>query len=409
MTRDVLIVGAGPAGLSAAAACIAAGLRVSLLAPDPDAPWIPTYAAWVDEIEDSTPDVPFDVVWPEVEVRFAPGECQVLPRRYGRIDGAALRARLWDQCGGIEVLRGAVVEVGGDEAGTSAARDDRGRVHRARITVDATGTARAATAFQTAHGVFAEVDGLDGATPRWMDFSAPFGPGDEAPSFLYALPLPDGTWLLEETALVRTPAVPHDVLRQRLEQRLAAAGLRVRTRGTERVTIPMDAPDDAPTPPGAVRFGAAAGMVHPATGYLVPRVLAAAPRLARAIAEAPDDPASAARAAIWPADALRRHRIYRFGARAVAGLGADDTRAFFRAFFGMPPEFVAAYLGDRLTTADLTRGMASLFARLPAHLRWRIVAAGSWRDLVRAALAPSRPRSPATKRWVRSNLSGGSP
>lgn len=38
-TPDLLVLGAGPAGLAAAARAAQAGLTVTLMAPDPDAAW----------------------------------------------------------------------------------------------------------------------------------------------------------------------------------------------------------------------------------------------------------------------------------------------------------------------------------------------------------------------------------
>lgn len=48
---DVLVVGAGPAGLALAAALGERSLRVVGLAPDPRAPWPNTYGVWHDEVE----------------------------------------------------------------------------------------------------------------------------------------------------------------------------------------------------------------------------------------------------------------------------------------------------------------------------------------------------------------------
>ncbi|MEZ4235949.1 MAG: lycopene cyclase family protein [Myxococcota bacterium] len=381
MERDVIVAGAGPAGLAAAAACAAAGLRVALLAPDPDAPWIPTYASWVDEAGDA----PFDGIWPEVEVWLGGDRVHRIARPYGRLDGEALRRSLWERAVDVDVVVGKLADVR-----DGAALDDAGRRHPAPVVVDATGARGGASAFQTAHGVFARAEGL-GTAARWMDFSPVPGEADHPVSFLYALPLPDGRWLLEETVLVG-PAVAPELLAARLERRLAAMGVTVTERsGTERCVIPMDLPDRPDPRPGVIRFGAGAGMVHPATGFLVARVLATAPRLAAALVA--DPTGAGARAALWPGDALRRHRLYRYGARALAGLGAADARAFFDAFFSMPADWVAGWLGDRLPSGALAAGMATLFARLPGRLRWRILAGSDLRELARAALAPRLPSS----------------
>ncbi|MCB9697615.1 MAG: lycopene cyclase family protein [Alphaproteobacteria bacterium] len=388
MIHDVLIAGAGPAGLSLAAACVARGLRTAVVAPDPDARWAPTYASWIDELP---AEVPLAATWERVFVRLG-SRSRPLERAYGRVDGDALRERLWASASGVDVLRGTVVATG--PAGTSA-RDDRGRALPARVVVRATG-APSATTWQTAFGWIAELDGLDPAVPLWMDWS--FDPNDRepAPSFLYALPFPDGTWLVEETALVRGPAVGLDVLERRLRLRLAATGVRVQhVHATERCTIAMDA-----EPPPDLAFGAAAGMTHPATGYLLPRVLHAAPRVADALAkgleQSPEVATRAARDAIWPGDALRRHRILRFASGALARMSARDTRAFLDAFFDQPEPFVRGFLGDALPTGALVQGMAALFTRLSPTLQLRVMAGGDPTELFRAAAATRAPSLEAT-------------
>ena len=70
MKLDVLVAGAGPAGIAVAAECASRGLAVGLLAPDPDAPWAPTYCSWADELD---PAVPVDARWDDIVVRPTPG------------------------------------------------------------------------------------------------------------------------------------------------------------------------------------------------------------------------------------------------------------------------------------------------------------------------------------------------
>jgi lycopene beta-cyclase len=390
MSFDVLVSGAGPAGTALVAACAARGLRVGWLAPEhregsagAGAPWTATYASWVDEVD---AEVSFDARWDVVYVHA--GREHTLRRPYGRIAGEPLRARLTARAVGVEVLRGAVVSVEHVAAGTSV-RDDRGRVHRAAVHVAATGSS-GARAFQTAHGRFVTLEGLDPAHPRWMDFSHRFDDGEPAPSFLYALPFADGRWLVEETSLLRAPGLTEALLSRRLDARLRALGVTVReVHGTESVAIPMDAPPVTTGP--SLAFGAAAGMVHPATGYLVARVLAAAPRVAdalvRGLERGPTEALTLARAATWPADALRRHRVLRYAAGVLGVLDGDQCATFFDAFFSCPRPFVDGFLGDRLAAGDLVRGMADLFRALPAGLRWRVMSAGDPAELWRAARA----------------------
>ncbi|MEQ1501695.1 MAG: lycopene cyclase family protein [Myxococcota bacterium] len=381
-TSDVVIVGGGPAGSAIAAACAARGLRVTGIDPDPDARWRPTYAAWADEV-----DVPYDTVWAAVEVRPDAGDVVRIERPYGRVD----KDRLQDQLRAAPDVRWVRGTAGSVELDRVV--DGTGADHRAAAVIDARG-ASAATRFQTAFGIRAVATrGPAGSRPdaaTWMDFSFPFGDGTEVPSFLYALPLADGSTLFEETALVRGPAVPIELLRERLRRRLIATGVHLgSTIATEEVRIAMDVPIGAPTAPA--RYGAAAGMVHPATGFQLGRALRTAPAVADALVTAiPSGPAAAAAAvwhATWPGDAVRRAHLFRYGASALAAFDAATTRAFFRTFFSMPRPFVDGYLADTLSTDALVRGMASLFGRLPGRLRWRLASRGEIRELVRAALA----------------------
>jgi lycopene beta-cyclase len=381
MHYDLLIAGTGPAGLALAAAAVERGLRVVVVGPAPEEPWAPTYASWADELP---AEVPVAQRWERVTARA--GAVHQLERPYVRVDGEALRAKLLGRAASATFLRGRVVRVEPDAAGATVhLSTDGGALSTARVAVAVTATgAPTATAWQTAHGVFAELSGLDRGEVRWMDFSHDFDDGEAAPTFLYALPFADGTWLVEETALVRSPAVPHAVLERRLAARLAALGVTLHhVLRTERCTIPMDAVPVTAGP--SLAFGSAAGMVHPATGYLLARVLAAAPLVADALVDGlTRSPASAleqARAVVWPAATLRRHALLRYGAGVSAQLGLAETRAFFDAFFRSTPAYVRGYLGDHLTLGDLAQGMATMFRRMPLRVQLRVLAAGAPSEL----------------------------
>jgi lycopene beta-cyclase len=365
MEPDVIIAGSGPAGLAAAAACVERGLRVELVSPEPDVRWVPTYCGFVDEL----PGVPLLARWPRLEVRLGPDEIVRLERPYGWVDGEALRQQLRERARGARFVAGRL-----DEPGPG--------------TIDARGQARA-TLFQTAYGLRGVCQGGP-EQALWMDFSCPFGDGTEPPSFLYALPLPDGTTLLEETSLASRGGMPLELLRDRLQHRLAQMGVRLGAGAhVEQVRIPLDVLPQGPGWP--VRFGAAAGMVHPATGFLLGRVLRAAPALASALATAdgPDFAARAAWAALWPGESLLRSHLYRYGASVLASLGAQATRTFFRAFFAQPEPFVRGYLSDTLSASELAVGMLSLFRQLPLPLRWQVLRSGHLIELL-SALRTSR-------------------
>ena len=70
----------------------------------------------------------------------------------------------------------------------------------------------------------------------------------------------------------------------------------------EKVRFPVDSPRHRE--PGVLGFGAAAPLVHPASGFSVATALALAPAVADAVARrlpaGPDAALAAARAVVWP-------------------------------------------------------------------------------------------------------------
>jgi len=138
-----------------------------------------------------------------------------------------------------------------------------------------------------------------------------------------------------------------------------------------------------PHDPRVLGFGAAAGMIHPATGYLLPRVLGAAPRVADAVALAlgapggtPAQAVAAGWEALWPRDRRQCRALYRFGLEALLAMDPATTRAFFHHFFTLPQPLWAAYLADGLTAAELRGVMLTLFGRVPVGLKWGLARAG---------------------------------
>jgi len=95
----------------------------------------------------------------------------------------------------------------------------------------------------------------------------------ENPTFLYAMPMSSTRVFFEETCLASKDAMPFDVLKKRLMYRLDAMGVRIlKVHEEEWSYIPVGGslPN---TDQKNLAFGAAASMVHPATGYSVVRSL----------------------------------------------------------------------------------------------------------------------------------------
>jgi lycopene cyclase-like protein len=391
MRYDLVIAGAGPAGLVLAALAGEAGLRVALLA-GVRGEWTPSYGAWVDRFAGLGFQGSFSQVWPEAEVWLGEDNPVVLRRAYARVDNVATRASLLERCAaaGVELRDVEAVSVAHDASGSVVQSAD-GAAWSCALCVDATGhRARLVqrvgepTLWQAAYGVRGRITG-SGLSPervRFMDFRAAPGATGELPTFLYGMASADGEVFLEETSLVRGPAVEFALLRARLEARMSAAGMRVeRVDDVERCLIPMDAPlPDLRQ--RVVGFGGAAAMVHPASGYLWPAVLRAAPRLVAAVADElgrASSPAKRARAAwraVWPTAELRRRELFLYGTRIVAGLNTADTLSFFRAFFSTPETLWRGYLDDA-SLALVMRSMASSFVQCDDSMRWKLVRSGA--------------------------------
>ncbi|WP_170121255.1 lycopene cyclase family protein [Geodermatophilus tzadiensis] len=366
---DVVVAGAGPAGLSAAAACAAAGLRTALVAPSPRV-WPATYCLWADELAAAAPALDLDpaavaATYAPTVVRTAAGGERWLDRGYARLRNGVLHAALLERftAGGGELVTGRVNGVrgqdGGGDGGEVAVLAGGGEL-TARVVLDARGGGPG-TAQQRAWGEVVAGPVEDLVPPGGallMDWAALADPA-APPAFLYGLPLDDGTVLLEATSLAARPPVPLDDLRARLGALLAARGLRPAGE-TERVAIPLDAP---PRRRGTV-LGAAAGLVHPATGYSVASSLRLGPRVAAALA-AGRDPRPAVRAA-------RRRTtagLLGLGLEVLLPLDTAATDAFFAAFFTLPERAWAAYLDVGSSPAAVAAAMARTFAALPAAQR----------------------------------------
>jgi len=263
-------------------------------------------------------------------------------------------------------------------------------VLRAAVVVDATGAppARGAVAAeQTAYGVVVPapraVPLVAPGQAVFMDWRADHG-RTGWPTFLYAVPLGAGRVLLEETSLARRPGLGLEELRCRLEARLAAAGVMVEPDASgERVRFRVDAPLR-----GRLSFGAAAPLVHPATGFSVAAALRLAPRVAQALAEGLEvSPVAARRAAtrtVWSPRALAVHGLRRRGLEVLLRLEPQQVPDFFELFFALPSRLRWAYLSDREDPAATAAAMSALFAAAPWPLR---------RSLIAGATAPRR-RSP---------------
>jgi lycopene beta-cyclase len=387
---DALVIGKGPAALAVAAALIERGMRVGVLGPPGPIKWPAQYGAWANELTAAGYPEMVAQQWSETLVSLGAGSSKTLPYPYVRVDKERLAHALAERCetGGVQWLDGQAASVKHDAA-ISIVRCEDGSEVSARLVIDASGHRPALVSlpaappqgFQTAVGWTFEADHHPFAADRatLMDWERPSFPAAKqaasAPSFLYAMPLDNGLIFAEETVLVARPAVPFEVLEQRLRERLRSLGVHPsRIVERELCWIPMGGA--LPHPSRVVGFGGAARMVHPATGYLLTSVLETAPRLVDAVVQMmgasgahPAHVSSAAWNAVWPADRRLRRELFRFGMEVLLRLDTAATQAFFGAFFRLPDAEWQGYLNDRLPSPQLAAVMGRLFLQVPPSVR----------------------------------------
>jgi hypothetical protein len=95
---DVLIVGAGPAGLSVAQRASAAGLKVCCVDPGPKLIWPNNYGVWIDEFEAMGLTDCLDYTWPKARVWLDGADKRSLDRPYGRVNRNRLKTKLLEGC-----------------------------------------------------------------------------------------------------------------------------------------------------------------------------------------------------------------------------------------------------------------------------------------------------------------------
>jgi len=383
--RDVAVIGGGPAGLAVAASLARRGLDTVVVAAEPE--WHATYGAWRDDVAHCELGAPLDSVlrgaWPAVRVV---GEREhMLQRPYVVFDNARLRASLAQ---GVHV-HAATADAVLHDVETSTVRLRDGASITARLVIDATGggaflarrdPARSGRApgAQRAYGLYLSGTrrdlarmGIEAGVFTLMDWSTP-------PTFLYGAVFDGGEALVEETSLYADP--PHDIddLRERLAARLGTDASPEASR-VERVHIPMGSALPARTT-RTVGFGAAAGYIHPVTGYSVAASLRAAPRVAAAVqasmrqARHGSDLSLAAWASVWPAALVRTRAWHEMGLAVLRSLPADTIPEFFDAFFDLPRHVFADYLRIDSEPARVRAAMLGVFRSVQPRTRLRLMA-----------------------------------
>lgn len=368
---DLLVVGAGPAGRALAHRALVHGAAVTVVDPEPDRVWTATIGLFLDDLPHWLRADEVIACAAEEFVVYTP-QRRAIPRPYGVLSTAALQRRL--DVAGARVVAQRITEIT-----ARTVRLDDGRLLAATHVIDARGAAGAGAALprQRAYGV--TVPSESAPEMVLMDWSR--SPAS-SPSFSYRVDLGDGERLVEETCLAGAPPPSVDELARRNGERLTTPdGSTPDGTRTELVDFPLYL-DGAPwriRGDEALRFGAAGGLMHPATGYSIAASLGAADPLARALCRG-DDPAHA----LWPASARWTHRLRMLGLSVLLGFDGPELTVFFDTFFALPMSRQRAYLGDRCSLRDTAGAMWAVMRALPAPLRRRLL-----RQSLRAIYSPA--------------------
>ncbi len=393
--HDVVVIGAGPAALCIAAALAERGVAVQGLAPDdPAAPWPNTYGIWGPEVDALGLGHLLGHRWRDTRSYF--GDRLASPAvqhgiDYGLFDKTALQQHWWQPCqqAGLVWHRGRAASIDHDPQG-SVVITDAGERLAARLVIDASGhhspfvtrPDEGPVAGQAAYGIVGRFSAppVDPGQFVLMDYRCDHLSEAEQrcgpPTFLYAMDFGEGVFFAEETSLALAPAVPYDVLKDRLLRRLALRGITVEeVQHEEFCLFPMNLPlPDLQQ--RVVGFGGSAAMVHPASGYMVGALLRRAPALAEAIAlglqqrdASADQLAGTAWQALWPLELQRKHALYRFGLEKLMRFSEPQLRAHFRTFFGLPREQWYGFLTNTLSLPQLVAAMVRLFITAPLAVK----------------------------------------
>ncbi|KAI0496373.1 hypothetical protein KFK09_022689 [Dendrobium nobile] len=135
-------------------------------------------------------------------------------------------------------------------------------------------------------------------------------------------------------------------------------------------------------------FGAAASMVHPATGYSIVRSLSEAPKYASVITNILKrnaysrqikikgnvyNPSALAWRTLWPQERKRQRAFFLFGLALILQLDIDGIRIFFQTFFRLPDWMWQGFLGSTLSSVDLIWFSFYMFAIAPNSLRMCLI------------------------------------
>jgi lycopene cyclase-like protein len=382
-------MGAGPAALTLAGQLVKRGQQVHLIAPEPLAAWVPNYGGWADQFDDAFASEFFEQTFAAPCVRLPKrGENveRVLPGKYVRINKTkfqeSLLGVLHEQ--GAKFINSKVTEVS-QEADKDILHLEDGSTLEFDLVIDGSGAQSTFTetqgtpkaAFQLAYGelVKTKPHGMRCGEMRFMDFT-PIDDSDDVATFLYAMPLSHDTIFVEETILATRKQVSYDFLKERLHQRLSKEGIVVEAVLDEeycRIPLGTALPKKKQV---VIPFGGAAAMIHPASGYLLSKVVEMAPRLAELIVESKSDKKQMIQDAmelIWPQERRRCRELYLVGLEILTRMPQQRYWEFFDAFFSLPDHLWRGFLDDTMSPSELALTMSKMFALSKSSLRLSLI------------------------------------
>ncbi|GMH13741.1 hypothetical protein Nepgr_015582 [Nepenthes gracilis] len=401
---DLVVIGCGPAGLALAAESAKLGLNVGLIGPD--LPFTNNYGVWDEEFKELGLEGCIEHVWHDTVVYIDNDNPFFIGRAYGRVSRYLLHEELVNRCleSGVSYLSSKVERITEGANGHSLVACGCDIVIPCKLATVASGAASGKllqyemggprVSIQTAYGVEVEVESspYDPKLMVFMDYRDYSKhnhqcPEAQYPTFLYAMPMSPTRIFFEETCLASKDAMPFELLKKKLMSRLETMGVRVvRTYDEEWSYIPVGGslPN---TEQRNLAFGAAASMVHPATGYSVVRSLSEAPKYASAIASIincgqsrnmllhknSENISMQAWNTLWPQERKRQRAFFLFGLALILQLDIEGIRTFFHTFFRLPKWMWQGFLSSSLSSVDLMLFAFYMFVIAPNDLRKRLI------------------------------------
>ncbi|CAK8535418.1 unnamed protein product [Lathyrus sativus] len=392
---DVIVIGAGPAGIRLAEQVSLYGMKVCCVDPDPLSVWPNNYGVWLDEFEGVGLEDCLDKIWPMASVYIDDNNTKYLDRCYGRASRRKLKEKLVKGCvfNGVRFYKSKVWEIKHHEIESIVVCDD-GVELKGSLVIDASGFGNNFIeyddnkvrnyGFQSGFGILAEVDAhpfdLDKVVLMdWRD--SHLRDGNSISTFMHAMPFSSNLIFLEETSLVSRPAMSHMEVKRRMVARLRHLGINVkRVLEDEKALIPMGGPLPR-IPQNVIAFGGNSGVVHPSTGYMLARTMALAPMVAASINEClgsnrmirGKDLYANVWNSMWPIESRVAREFYTFGMETLLKLDLNETRDFFDAFFELKPYYLKGYLSSSLSLNDIVWFSMSLFANASNPSRLAVV------------------------------------